>query len=440
MREKTEHSAPYILAALLLAGAAASIVLNSWHWAIAAGAIVGALWLLIQRSALKNGGRRAHGSLDSSDSEKSLSEVFDAGLKKHGAALASALAGIEAEQGRSRRQLAEAESAILAELQAFSETEVGAADVHAALKNLRSALDKTKRQITRVEKKHNQTYGLLDSLEGRLITRIDDFRDDSKREAYRSRTQLSMLMSEIERTQGFGSNVAIDSSDAPADSEERQLKYSYYLSYQIPREVEAIQQLYQMYSPGLPAPLLGGWALGPTGTLDVINVIRNHPEPVVVECGSGTSTMWLAYAIRDLGAGHVYSLEHDPVFAERTRQLLADHGLEEYVTVLDAPISEHVVDGESIQWYEISDIQCLEQIDVLIIDGPPQALGDLRNGAIRLLGDKLSQDAHIFIDDVNRPAERADVAAWLEAYPDLQRDLSSATVQAHLSRQPARPE
>lgn len=209
-------------------------------------------------------------------------------------------------------------------------------------------------------------------------------------------------------------------------------KYLYYLSYQVPREVEAQQLLQSVYKPVGLRPLLGGWSLTPSGMLDIATAISRDAPNTVVECGSGTSTVWIALALRESRGGHVYALEHDPEFAEETRRQIAEQGLAAYATVVDAPIVEQPGASNVVDWYDLRDIDALDQIDILVVDGPPRLVGDFRKFALELLSARFSPGTRVFADDVNRVEERTMVETWISEFPALKRGLSSSPVQAHL--------
>jgi len=66
---------------------------------------------------------------------------------------------------------------------------------------------------------------------------------------------------------------------------------------------QAVQQLITRFQPEAPLPLVAGWAVDPTALFWLVDhVDRARPE-LVVECGSGTSTLWIALALRRNGSG-----------------------------------------------------------------------------------------------------------------------------------------
>ena len=292
-------------------------------------------------------------------------------------------------------------------------------------------VDKTKRQLNRVVRRQVEMYGMFEILDASLTSRVDQFLDELRWELRRSRQEMSELASRVEEAKS-GRGDAISHQYATEHLRFDLQKYLYYLSYHVPREVEAQQQLQNTYRPEGLRPLLGGWALTPSGMLDIAQAISREAPNVVVECGSGTSTMWIALALRDSGGGHVYALEHEPAFAAETRRQLLSQGLAEYATVVDAPIVEQNGSNEVVEWYDVSGIGEVDRIDVLVVDGPPEALGGIRKYAIEILYERFADGTHVFADDVNRDAERTMITNWINEFPSLQPRVSSTPVQSHL--------
>ncbi|WP_286217274.1 class I SAM-dependent methyltransferase [Paraoerskovia sediminicola] len=184
---------------------------------------------------------------------------------------------------------------------------------------------------------------------------------------------------------------------------------------QLPSEMFDLQRVGQEVSSGTtPLPSAGWWAMTVPSLMYVVSEVLGAPaRRSVVECGSGTTTVWLAMALRHVGEGHVWSLEHDPVFAARTRQALAAQGLDDWATVIDAPLAPVDVEGEGLLWYSFSDDALPDDIDLLVVDGPPGAVAPKsRYPAFPRLGSRLVDGACLFLDDTVRPEERAVAAEW----------------------------
>lgn len=162
-------------------------------------------------------------------------------------------------------------------------------------------------------------------------------------------------------------------------------------------------------------PATRGWAASPDFLLHVLRVAQRVKPQVVVECSSGTSTVVIARALQLAGEGHLFSLEHDPVYAQRTRDELRRHGLEQHATVIDTPLVEVSVAGNRARWYKHSEVP--DGIDMLVIDGPPIGTQPLaRFPAVPLLLDRMNKQSQVILDDANRTDERKSVERWIKEF------------------------
>lgn len=159
---------------------------------------------------------------------------------------------------------------------------------------------------------------------------------------------------------------------------------------------------------------------GKAGTPDFLKLVADHvltAKPrLVIECGSGISTIVLARCLQLNGMGHVYSLEHMPEFASATREELSRQGLVEWGTVLDAPLVTHTAPDQTFQWYKSADLP-EGSIDLLVVDGPPARTGaSPRYPAGPMLFHRLSSNGAIVVDDARRPEERAVIERWRKQF------------------------
>lgn len=202
------------------------------------------------------------------------------------------------------------------------------------------------------------------------------------------------------------------------------------LDYEPVNEVQALLQLLPKVTGTVPLPPVGGWALSAGSLLGIWDVVERVRPRTVVECGSGTSTVWLGYAARSVGGVRVVALEHNAAFAERTHAMLADHGLLDVAEVRHAPLVDTDVDGASMRWYDVSALGDVPTIDLLIVDGPPKSTGPLaRVPAVPLLRERLSPGARVVMDDAHRPDEREAARRWAERDGvELERHLSRDAV------------
>jgi predicted O-methyltransferase YrrM len=199
------------------------------------------------------------------------------------------------------------------------------------------------------------------------------------------------------------------------------------------REFEAVMQLFRNVAPRAPMPPSGGWALNPTGLLQLLfHIDRTRPK-TVLELGSGTSTVWLGYAIEGHG-GRLLSLDHDESYAARTRSLLSAHGLDGVAEVRVAPLQPVTIDDQVFRWYDVAAVADLGDIDLLVIDGPPGATGpQARYPALHVLEHRLAATATIILDDAERTDEREVVRRWTATVKGLTRERAIFDRQAILS-------
>ncbi|WP_306215371.1 O-methyltransferase [Actinoplanes sp. RD1] len=180
------------------------------------------------------------------------------------------------------------------------------------------------------------------------------------------------------------------------------------------REIEAMFQLFADFTPRAPMPSSGDFALNPSDLLDLLHLVRLRRPGLVLELGSGTSTVWLAYALEQAG-GRLVSLDHDPEYAARTREMLDAHGLAAVAEVRTAPLADLTADGRTYPWYDIEQLADLHDIDLVLIDGPPAATGpDARYPAMHALESRLAPVATVVLDDANRTDEQEAVRRWTE--------------------------
>lgn len=188
----------------------------------------------------------------------------------------------------------------------------------------------------------------------------------------------------------------------------------------------ALQHLSQL---GFKYPLtFGRWSVSPDLAEVLMTLMLERRPKVVLELGSGTSTLVLAYCRKIIGDCQVTSVDHEVRFAERTRSMLARHGVTEGVNVYHVPLKPTMVQINGrravFQWYDLLELVTkLPPIDLLIVDGPPGKMQALsRYPALPVLANYLSPNAVVVLDDGDRVEETDIAQLWKEMNPDL--DLS----------------
>jgi predicted O-methyltransferase YrrM len=200
-------------------------------------------------------------------------------------------------------------------------------------------------------------------------------------------------------------------------------------------DVSALLALHSLVTNSIEIPPPGGWAATPETLLALVSAVRALPVgATVVECGSGTSTVWLGI-VAQLRGGDVtiISLEHEESFAAQTRAALSRAGMLAFADVRLAPLEQYLVGDTQYEWYSPEAYALIDSIDVLFVDGPPGKTGPTaRFPAYPLLRDRLTDGATVILDDTNRSDERKILDRWQqldgEGRLGLERELDRSSV------------
>lgn len=159
---------------------------------------------------------------------------------------------------------------------------------------------------------------------------------------------------------------------------------------------------------------LGGWAVNPVPADRMTRLLFERRPRLVVECGSGWSTVLMALCLRELSEGRVVALEHLERFADRTRTLLRRYGVADRAEVIHAPIEDVRVDGETWPWYGVDPQEAVDgPVEVLLVDGPPGNLAPRsRYPAVPLFADQLAESWAVVLDDGHREDESWIAERW----------------------------
>ena len=159
-------------------------------------------------------------------------------------------------------------------------------------------------------------------------------------------------------------------------------------------------------------------ALRPSGLVKILNEIVINRRGTILECGGGISTLYIARLLKQQGHGHLYTLEDNLGWIEVLQNLLKDQGLDDYVTLIPAPLvpCDLALDGN--QWYDLTAAKTIltePTIDFLIVDGPPaydEKRRRSRYPALPALKSILAAEFAIVLDDINRSGEAEIVQKW----------------------------
>lgn len=188
-------------------------------------------------------------------------------------------------------------------------------------------------------------------------------------------------------------------------------------------QMEAALSLSLPLQPEFPLPTLRGWAASPDFLLETVREVNRLRPDTVLETGSGASTVIIGLYLKKAGRGKLISLEHSAEYFEKTRDMLALHGLEGTVDLVYAPLREVPIQGEKWKWYDLNKAELPERIDLIVVDGPPEHVQkEARFPAIPLLRERIKDGTVILVDDGRRDGEKAAVERWLGFLPGFSMD------------------
>lgn len=175
-------------------------------------------------------------------------------------------------------------------------------------------------------------------------------------------------------------------------------------------QIESLMAIYNFLPDVKFLPTSRGWAGSPDFLLKVLEIIFKKKPNVIVELGSGLSTIIIGSALKKLNNGQLISFDHDEVFLNKTRENVSFNNIEELVSLNFTPLIQHDI---GYKWYDFKDVKIDDKIDMLIIDGPPRIIQkNARYPALPLLIDKFSDDCIIILDDANRTDEKTIIDMW----------------------------
>jgi hypothetical protein len=182
-------------------------------------------------------------------------------------------------------------------------------------------------------------------------------------------------------------------------------------------DILAMQALAPLSSAYLP------WSMSsmrPSGLAAVLNEIVVNRRRSIAELGAGVSTCYIGRLLASLGAGHLWTVEHDESWAELLRGQLVREGLDQVVTVVSAalePVESRWPD-EKPTWYDQEQLRAAlagQRVDLLLVDGPPayqQDRAHARYPAVPFFAPFFAEDYAVILDDVYRVGEQEVIRSW----------------------------
>lgn len=130
----------------------------------------------------------------------------------------------------------------------------------------------------------------------------------------------------------------------------------------------------------------------------------------ILECGSGLSTILMAYVAQRTGKS-LLSLEHHPDWGQRVTEVLHSYGLSAAQLHI-TPLCNY----GGFDWYSVPANLQEQPFGLVICDGPPGSTLGGRFGLMPVAGGLLIPDAKILLDDIERSDERAVIERWITEF------------------------
>lgn len=162
---------------------------------------------------------------------------------------------------------------------------------------------------------------------------------------------------------------------------------------------------------------LGSWALDADSISFLEAEIKRRRPRVILEFGSGVSTVCLARFIsRFCGEGRIFSVEQDRQHMAKTSKLLEDANLSNLVEMVHSPVVWQYISGRHLPCYDIrnsnlADAMSDAQAEFVLIDGPAAGSG-ARFGTLELARPFVVDTARYCLDDGLRDDELAIASQW----------------------------
>ena len=201
------------------------------------------------------------------------------------------------------------------------------------------------------------------------------------------------------------------------------------------KQIESFINIQNFFTKNDFLPDFHGWPISPDMGIFILNKIKQQHYDLIIEFGSGTSTILLAKAIelmngnasQNLAADkprrtEIVTFDHNQIFYKKTQEMLQARGLEDYVNLIHSPLVSWKENDTDYLYYdchatlfELAKIFQKENIKILVlVDGPPgTTCKNARYPAIPHVFNYLGKHRiDIILDDANRPEEKATIDLW----------------------------
>ena len=118
-------------------------------------------------------------------------------------------------------------------------------------------------------------------------------------------------------------------------------------------------------------PPTRGWAGAPDFLSEISECIIRKKPHFIFEVSSGASTVVIGKSLLYNKKGHSLSIDHEKYYSDITKHNTKRNNLDKISQVHHVPLIKYDLDGKSWLWYDLTNIEIRDKIDILVIDGPP---------------------------------------------------------------------
>ncbi|HEX8252440.1 MAG TPA: class I SAM-dependent methyltransferase [Thermoanaerobaculia bacterium] len=157
-----------------------------------------------------------------------------------------------------------------------------------------------------------------------------------------------------------------------------------------------------------------GWGVGEESFAQIVEHLRAIEAKSIVEFGSGISSVRLALELPD---AQIVSIESNRQWFETVTRMRTEHGVEKNLTVHHRPLRWQRHGLGFFLSYEPGELP--EQIDGVIIDGPPTWTRRGREACLYQVVRRLRVGGRVLLDDYRRNREKTMVRNWTWSFPGV---------------------
>ncbi|WP_029035033.1 class I SAM-dependent methyltransferase [Salinimicrobium terrae] len=185
----------------------------------------------------------------------------------------------------------------------------------------------------------------------------------------------------------------------------------------------------------LPYLPFNGGALRPMCIAYILNEIIINQRKMILEFGSGLSTILMARLIKRNNLGlKIITVEHNKEWATVIDRYLKNEDLQQYVKIIQADLKEIETPLGKVNWYNyqtvLSGIEN-KKFDLITVDGPPANGRKIRYSrfpAFTKITEFFQEDYCLLLDDANRKGEQKIIKSFQKFHPDLHFEMISETL------------